>query len=169
MENPDVEGLIELPKLENKGDWTKKFKTRIKKAEEIILISDSVDIKIQKLKKLASKNKYTLEVYERVNELVNLTPRLIILLKLFDQSKSDEERIIASAKISYLKKEFFELKDRFEETYSKTRIINKPQNYILDQDHHNHLANQMLSFNWQFTAELMMFEKISNQLKALPN
>lgn len=169
MENPDVEGLIELPKLENKGDWTKKFKTRIKKAEEIILISDSVDIKIQKLKKLVSKNKYTLEVYERVNELVNLTPRLIILLKLFDQSKSDEERIIASAKISYLKKEFFELKDRFEETYSKTRIINKPQNYILDQDHHNHLANQMLSFNWQFTAELMMFEKISNQLKALPN
>ena len=78
-----------------------------------------------------------------MNELVNLTPRLIILLKLFDQSKSDEERIIASAKISYLKKEFFELKDRFEETYSKTRIINKPQNYILDQDHHNHLANQM--------------------------
>ena len=169
MENPNVEGLIELPKIENNGDWTKKFKTRIKKAEEIILISDSVDIKIQKLKKLASKNKYTLEVYERVNELVNLTPRLIILLKLFDQSKSDEERIIASAKISYLKKEFFELKDRFEETYSKTRIINKPQNYILDQDHHNHLANQMLSFNWQFTAELMMFEKISNQLKALPN
>ena len=61
------------------------------------------------------------------------------------------------------------VKDRFEETYSKTRIINKPQNYILDQDHHNHLANQMLSFNWQFTAELMMFEKISNQLKAIPN
>ena len=87
MENPDVEGLIELPKLENKGDWTKKFKTRIKKAENMILISDSIIQKFNKLTKLASKNKYTLEIYERVNELVNLTPRLIILLKLFDQSK----------------------------------------------------------------------------------
>ena len=56
------------------------------------------------------------------------------------------------------------MRDRFEKTYSKTRIIHKPKDYILDQDHH-HLANQMHSFDWQFTAELLMFEKIGNELE----
>ena len=113
---------------------------------------------------LTSINKYTLEVYERVNELVRFTPKILLLLRLFDQAKNEEQRIIASAKISYLRKEFLNLRDRFEETYSKTRIIHKPKDYILDQDHHHHLANQMHSFDWQFSAELLMFKKISDQL-----
>jgi hexosaminidase len=165
MENPYEEGLIELPKLKNQGYWTEKFKDRIKLAENMILSCDSISSKIKQMQRMASRNKYSLEIYERVNELVGFTPKLLLLLKLFDQAQNEEQRIIASAKISFLKKEFFNLRDRFEETYSKTRIIHKPKDYILDQDHHHHLANQMHSFDWQFTAELLMFEKISDQLK----
>ena len=44
--------------------------------------------------------------------------------------------------------------------YSKTRNINKPNSYYLDQDHHNHTANQSLNMDWQFIAELKLFEKI---------
>ncbi len=165
MENPYEEGLIELPKLKNQGYWTEKFKDRIKLAENMILSCDSISSKIKQMQRMASRNKYSLEIYERVNELVGFTPKLLLLLRLFDQAQNEEQRIIASAKISFLKKEFFKLRDRFEKTYSKTRIIHKPKDYILDQDHHHHLANQMHSFDWQFTAELLMFEKISNELK----
>ena len=165
MENPYEEGLIELPKLKNQGYWTEKFKDRIKLAENMILSCDSISSKIKQMQRMASRNKYSLEIYERVNELVGLTPKLLLLLRLFDQAQNEEQRIIASAKISFLKKEFFNLRDRFEKTYSKTRIINKPKDYILDQDHHHHLANQMRSFDWQFTAELLMFNKISDELK----
>ena len=58
----------------------------------------------------------------------------------------------------------FNLKDKVEKTYSKTRIIHKPNDYILDQDHHHHLANQLHAFDWQF-AELLMFDKIDKQLQ----
>jgi hypothetical protein len=165
MENPYEEGLIELPKLKSQGYWTKKFKGRIKLAENMILSCDSISSKIKKMQRMASRNKYSLEIYEHVNELVGFTPKLLLLLRLFDQAQNEEQRITASAKISDLKKEFFNLKDRFEESYSKTRIIHKPEDYILDQDHHHHLANQLHSFDWQFTAELLMFEKISDHLK----
>ena len=40
MENPYEEGLIELPKLKSQGYWTKKFKGRIKLAENMILSCD---------------------------------------------------------------------------------------------------------------------------------
>jgi hypothetical protein len=164
MENPYEEGLIEIPQLESQGNWTKKFKDRLKRAEYIILSCDTISSKIKQMQRMTSRNKYTLEVYERVNELVRFTPKILLLLRLFDQAKNEEQRIIASAKISYLRKEFLNLRDRFEETYSKTRIIHKPKDYILDQDHHHHLANQMHSFDWQFSAELLMFKKIGDQL-----
>ena len=165
MENPFEEGLIELPKLKNQGNWTIKFKERIKLAEKMILSCDTIDSKIKQMQRMASRNKYTLEVYERVNELVGLTPKLIVLLGLLDQAQNIEQRIVVSAKISFLKEEFFNLRDKFQETYSKTRIIHKPKDYILDQDHHHHLANQTNNFDWQFKAELLMFKKISDQLK----
>jgi hypothetical protein len=57
------------------------------------------------------------------------------------------------------------LRDKVEETYSKTRIIHKPNDYILDQDHHHHLANQLHAFDWQFYSELLMFDKINKQLQ----
>ena len=59
--------------------------------------------------------------------------------------------------------DFINLKDKVEETYSKTRIIHKPTDYILDQDHHHHLANQFHTFDWQFYSELHMYDKIEKQ------
>tara|TARA_A100001015_G_scaffold38072_1_gene41907 strand:+ start:10309 stop:12387 length:2079 start_codon:yes stop_codon:yes gene_type:complete len=165
MESPQEAGLIELPSVENPGVWSEKFKERVNRAENMILTCDTIKIKIKQIKELTAKNQYMIEVYERVNELAGFTPRLLLLLKLYDQAKDEEQRLIALDKINYLKKEFFTLKDRLEKTYSKTRVLHKPQDYILDQDHHHHLANQTNNFDWQFTAELLMFEKIDKQLK----
>ena len=117
------------------------------------------------MQKLASRNSYTLEVYQRVNEIVGFTPKILIALKRFDQATNDEERFIEKTKIINLKLDFINLRDKVEETYSKTRIIHKPPDYILDQDHHHHLANQFLKFDWQFYPELLMFDKIDKQLQ----
>jgi hypothetical protein len=54
---------------------------------------------------------------------------------------------------------------KVEETYAQTRIISKPEDYLLDQDHHHHLANQLKSFDWQFYSELLMFNKIDKQIR----
>ena len=57
--------------------------------------------------------------------------------------------------------EFLSIRNNFEKVYAKSRNINKPENYILDQDHHNHTANQTLNMDWQFIAEIKLFEKIN--------
>ena len=30
-------------------------------------------------------------------------------------------------------------------------------------DHHDHLANQTISFDWQFNAEILFLEKLANE------
>ena len=61
-----------------------------------------------------------------------------------------------------LKSEYVEMRKQFELVYGKTRKLTKADDYILDQDHHVHLANQTTSFDWQFYAEILMLEKIDN-------
>ena len=164
MENPLMNGLIDLPDIDNPGIWSKKYENKLKEAKNMILISDSISLKIKKIKKLKIKNKYTIDIYESVNSLVSFTPQILLLLKHFDQSKNESQRSIAISKINDLEKKFYNLKSEFEDTYSRTRLINKPKNYILDQDHHHHLANQSINFDWQFLAELLIFKKINNEM-----
>ena len=64
--------------------------------------------------------------------------------------------------IKDLQNEFDYLRINFEKTYSKTRILNKPDNYILDQDHHSHPANQTINFDWQFLSEILFLKKLKN-------
>ena len=86
-------------------------------------------------------------------------------LKRFDQATTEEERSKEKKSIDQLQKDFDELRSAVEKTYAKTRLINKPKDYILDQDHHHHLANQSLNFDWQFGAEISIFKKINSELK----
>ena len=68
--DPIVTDIIELPDLNNKGLWSKKYSEKIKNANESLLISNEVEQIINYLLNNNSKNKYTLEVYNQVNELV---------------------------------------------------------------------------------------------------
>ena len=36
------------------------------------------------------------------------------------------------------------------------------EDYILDQDHHNHPANQTINFDWQFLSEILFLKKTKN-------
>ena len=165
MDNPEEDGLISLPDSRNPGQWSIENKIRLAKAGKMIENTFKLGKKIEQMQKLVSRNSFALEVYQRVNEIVGFTPKILIALNRFDQASDDEQRLIEKAKIIQLKMDFINLKDKVEETYSKTRIIHKPTDYILDQDHHHHLANQFHTFDWQFFSELLMFDKIDKQLQ----
>ncbi|CAI8217052.1 MAG: Beta-hexosaminidase [Flavobacteriaceae bacterium] len=165
MEQPEEEGLINLPDLRTPGQWTIQHKDRLSKAEKMIESTYGIDIKIKQMQKLAKRNDYTLEVYQRVNELVQFTPKILLALRRFDQAKNSEERLIEKAKIIQLEKDFYRIRDTLEMTYSKTRLLHKPSDYILDQDYHNHISGQLHSFDWQFYPELLMIKKMNNQLE----
>ena len=157
--------IIDLPNPDKPG-WSEKYNDKLEKAYNAKLICDSVADKISLLKQKANRNIYTLEVYEQVNNLVSFTSNALLSLKEYDTAQSDAEQKAALNKIKQLSKKFDTVRSEFEEVYSKTRNLNKPDDYILDQFHpHVHLASQTISFDWQFYAEMLLLENVNNWLK----
>jgi hypothetical protein len=116
------------------------------------------------MKSKATRNNYTLDVYECVNDLARFAPEALLALKEYDNTKTKQQEEEALKKVKQLPVKFAAIRDKVESVYGKTRILTKPNNYILDQDYHSHLANQSKSFDWQFLAEMMFIEKIEKEL-----
>ena len=165
MDKPLEEGVIDLPNKDSKGEWSKTYADRLAQAAIYLGEDDSISSKITYAKEKTIRNSYTLEVYEQVYQMAQFAPKTLLALKAYDTSKTTEEEIEAVKKLQALQLEFTDLRAQFELVYSKTRILNKPKDYILDQDHHQHLANQSINFDWQFHAEQLFFEKLSKNLE----
>ncbi|WP_036195398.1 glycoside hydrolase family 20 zincin-like fold domain-containing protein [Maribacter antarcticus] len=164
MEDPLVEGVIDFPDPKNRGAWSKKHKDRLADTEKFIASSDSIAKKIVIMKSKAVRNTYTLDVYEQVNTMAGFAPKLLLALKAYDNSDTPKAKSEALKYLNKLQETFAVLREEFESVYAKTRILEKPENYKLDQDHHVHLANQSLNFDWQFKAEMLFFEKLEKEL-----
>ena len=156
--------VIDLPSKQKKGEWSKHYSERLEKAAETLKECDDIAAKISTMKSQANRNIYTLEVYEQVNELVRFTSKALLALKAYDTAPDKKQEQEALKSVKKLHKEFDSVRKQFEAVYSKTRILTKPDNYILDQDHHSHLANQTISFDWQFYAEILFLQKIANEM-----
>ena len=160
LENPIDQAVIPFPNLDSAGAWSQKYQDKIAKAEASRLQVDEVLRQIQSAKKSALRNTYQLEVYEQVAQVVQFSNRAILTLAELDEP-SGEKRTQAQAKLAGMEEEWASIQSKVEEVYGKTRQLNKPADYILDQDHHVHLANQALKFSdWQFYVEGLFLEKV---------
>ena len=157
-QNPLESDIIDLPDLNKKGEWSKKHKVRINDAKRSLEISLKVETTINNLIQNESKNLYLLEIYNQVNELVKFSSNAILKLEKVDLHGNLKP-------ILDLENEYNSMREKFEKIYSKTRILNKPKDYILDQDHHHHPANQTINFDWQFLSEIMLIKKIKETYK----
>ena len=158
------EAILDLPDRNLPGKWTAEHADKIEKAERYLKVSDSVASKITAVKNLALRNIYTLEIYEQVNQAARFAPLALLALRDYDVAANDELALSKLDDIRRLRSDFEAMRNRLEEVYGRTRILNKPEDYILDQDHHAHLANQSINFDWQFYAELLFLEKIEAQI-----
>ena len=163
LNNPADEAVINLPDGNNKGNWSTQYAKRLEQAAIVLQDCDSIAAKITTMKSQAIRNTYTLEVYEQVNELVRFTSKALLALKAYDMAQNEQQETKAMERIKKLPEEFNLLRRQFELVYGKMRILTKPEGYILDQDHHSHLANQTISFDWQFFAEILFLEIIENE------
>ncbi len=165
LENPINEVVIPLPNLDSAGNWTEKYQGKITQAQANLAKVDSILQQIQEIKKSALRNTHQLEVYEQVAEVVQFSNRAIITLAELDEP-SGEKREVAKSKLQQMEAEWTSIQNEVEEVYGKTRQLNKPADYILDQDHHVHLANQALKFSdWQFYVEGLFLEKLKREEK----
>jgi hexosaminidase len=168
-ETPIEDPIIDLPEFDKKGEWIQKYSDRIAEMEK----QDSTLKEAQKIIEILTikeaKSDYNLSIYSEVANLVDYNFRLINALKEFDLAQTDEEEKPAVENVLAMLSEFEKLRAKFEKVYGKTRRLNKPENYILDQDHHRHPANQSLNFDWQFSAELRLLEKIEKHFNVQKN
>ena len=111
------------------------------------------------------KNTFMIEVYSQVCSLTHFSFETLLLLEEYDMVASEKEAEEAFTKIMSLRVKFNDLRNNLEKVYSQTRILNKPKDYILDQDHYHHPANQTINFDWQFYSELLFLIKLKSILK----
>jgi hypothetical protein len=167
MENP-VEAVIDLPfSWENEEDWTAAYSVKLQNASLSMRYTNKAIAAIDTMKTMAERNIYRLEVYEQVARLVQFSGKAMLTLQYYDIASTEREKQEALDILKQLPQEFLRLRAEFERVYSETRILTKPDGYILDQDHHRHLANQSLNFDWQFWAEIYFLEKLTEQINNL--
>ena len=147
--------IVELPEINNPGAWNQKFDNKISIAKGHIKDLKIIIEKIDQQKTETIRGNYALEVYEQVAKLALFSYETFVAISNFDNGKNDLSSLLNK------ENEFVSIRNKFEEVYAKSRNIIKPDNYILDQDHHNHTANQTLNMDWQFIAEIKLFEKIN--------
>ena len=166
FEDPAEEAVIDFP-FSGQGDWTTEHSLRLQGATVAVRdCNRALDI-IDSMKTKAVRNQYRLEVYEQVAKLVRFSGNAIFNMYMFDISMEGIEKQEALDNLKGLPEEFSLLREEFERVYAETRILHKPEGYILDQDHHYHMANQSLNFDWQFWAEIYFLERLENELKKL--
>jgi hypothetical protein len=161
------QAVIELPFSGEKGEWTMNNSLRLQNAAVALRNCNKVAAIIDTMKLQTKRNLYRLEVYEQVNNLVRFSGHALFALQAYDIAQPGPEEQEALVLLQQLPPEFDEIRARLEEVYSRTRVLSKPEGYILDQDHHHHLANQSIHFDWQFGAELCFLEKLSDQINDL--
>jgi len=167
LEDP-TEAVIDLPfTIDQEEDWSSKHSLRLQGAAMTVRNCNNVDATIDTMKTLAVRNKYRLEVYEQVSRLVRFSGQAMMDLMAYDIAQEGKEKEEALARLNNYTEEFQNLREQFEEVYGRTRILNKPEGYMLDQDHHLHMANQSINFDWQFWSEIYFLEKLDNQLNNL--
>lgn len=167
-ENPIEEQLIGLPDLNKKGDWTKKYSARLEQLEAQKNQLEQAKKTLFKIQNQDAKSEYNLAVYNEVIQLVEYNFELMSQLKAFDTATTTEAEKKALDAIMTTGQTFSSVRAKMETVYSQTRVLNKPEGYLLDQDHHNHPANQTVNFDWQFIGEILMLQKIETHFQSKP-
>jgi len=112
--------------------------------------------------KVTRRNEYSLALLNQLNELQVYPSRLILLLEKFDKASTEASKKDAKTEITKYVKHFDELRKNFEDVFSKTRILNNPVDYQLDQNVHHHLANGSNKSDWMYVYELEMNRKLND-------
>jgi len=165
-ENPIEEQIIDMPDFNSKGDWTKKYSARLEQLQAQKIQLDQVKTTLKKIVDQDPESTYNLAVYNEVVHLVEYNFNLMSQLKVFDTATSVDLEEKAIEEILKTVQSFSSVREKMETVYAKTRILNKPEGYLLDQDHHNHPANQTVNFDWQFIGELLALQKIKTHFQS---
>lgn len=151
--------LIDLPDPREPGAWSRMHQDKVTRAQAEEKRHEMICRGIAMAKQRALRNRYTLEVYEQTNRLLHYPVRLILALHAYDNAGNEKERNAALQQIGSVCDDFQSMRTDMEAVYSKTRFMQQPDQYIADQNRHNHLAAKTNNSDWWYYYELPMVRK----------
>jgi hypothetical protein len=158
---PEVIHLIELPDPVKAGTWSQKYGQKVARAGEEVARYKLIKQKIEQANQETRRNRYALELMNQINELQIYPANLLLLLSAYDKTSAAEEKKAAWQKIQAYVKSFEQLRKKYEDVLTRSRILENPADYKLDSNGHHHLANGTVNNSWMYVYELAMNEKIN--------
>lgn len=157
--------LIDLPNREQPGAWSATYKEKIDKAKEEAKRYQTICEGVSAAERNALRNRYTLKVYEQINNLQHYPVRLLLALNAYDTAKDEVAREAAQAKIREVCDSFPVMRRNLESVYSETRFMQQPEGFIADMNHHNHLASKTENSDWLYLYEIPMVKAVRKWLE----
>ncbi len=154
---------IALPDPARVSKWSDDYKEKLTKAREEIERYNLIRNQLNKAIQLTRRNEYALSVLKQINELQIYPAKLLLLLEKYDRVSSANKES-AKKEVQKLVTAFEDVRKNYENVFSQTRILSNPDNYIVDQNQHAHLANGTNNSDWMFVYELAMNKKINDWL-----
>ena len=157
--------LITLPDPNKAGEWSTTYQEKVLKAKEAHEQYESICQKIEQARRLALRGHYTLEVYDRLNELLHFPAKVLLALSKYDSASSSSSRQQAIKEVEDVCKYFEVMRTQLIQTYSKTRFMEQPEGYVSDSNRHNHLSAKTMNSDWVFYYELPMVNALKDWIE----
>jgi len=155
--------LMTLPDPANMNKWSNGYKEKLAQANEEVKRYNLIKDQLSKAMQLTRRNEYGLQVMNQVNELQSYSAKLLLLLEKYDKASSANRSSVRN-EIEKFANDFQEIRKNFENVFSKTRVLSNPDDYVRDQNQHEHLANGTNNDDWMFVYELAINKKINDWL-----
>ncbi|MBP9585298.1 MAG: family 20 glycosylhydrolase [Bacteroides sp.] len=153
--------ILSLPTKE-KGAWSRTYAERIEKAQKGCIEQLQLQQLLMDYRNKATRNDYSLQVFERINDVTGYTARLLVALSTYDR-----ERDASSLNnLRQCAENFKTVRHNFEEVCAQTRHMGQPDGYILPMNHHAHLAIRTANTDWMFLFEIDFLKQIDELLAA---
>ena len=155
--------LVALPDPAKTNKWSEDYKEKLIRAKQEIERYNLIKDQLNKAIQLTRRNEYALSVLNQINELQIYPAKLLLLLEKYDKASSTNNES-AKKELKKFVTGFADVRKNFENVFSQTRILSNPDNYVVDQNHHEHLANGTNNNDWMYFYELAMNKKINDWL-----
>ncbi|MBD1422029.1 glycoside hydrolase family 20 zincin-like fold domain-containing protein [Sphingobacterium chuzhouense] len=156
--------LLAISDFFGDGTWSELHRERLSNAKNCILTYSEIREKIHNLQAHATRNQFTLAVFNQINDLHVFPALLLVALEKYDRAKNDAGRLLAIKEIENLLDRYDHIRAAFSEVFYEVRFRGNPDDYILDTNFHHHLANGTKNDDWMHVYELEFLFKIREWL-----
>jgi hexosaminidase len=149
--------LIEMPDLNNPGNWSKTYTDRLKEAASITENYPDISETLNTFYRSSERNRYHWEVLLAINDFQITAPHLLLALKQCDTPDKTQQKS-GIGKVKNALNEFTHAWANLQNVYAKTRFIYYPENYVSDR--YFHYASQREDLTWMIQPEELFHHMI---------